>query len=155
MTGLTQWILGIRTELDGLRVDPVLPAAWPGSAGASRTWRWTAGGSGERSCRWSRQVPPCRSRRSSGERGTARGPARPMSHGVEVAEADWDDEGVKLAILCGGGPAPGMNSVIAAATIEARNSGWDVRGIMDGFQHLTAGRAEQARPPPLPDESRI
>ena len=28
-----------------------------------------------------------------------------------------------------------MNSVISAATIEARNSGWDVLGIMDGFQH--------------------
>jgi 6-phosphofructokinase len=30
----------------------------------------------------------------------------------------------KLGILCGGGPAPGINSVIAAATIEAVNSGW-------------------------------
>ena len=27
---ISQWILGIRPELDGLRVDPVLPAAWPG-----------------------------------------------------------------------------------------------------------------------------
>ena len=33
----------------------------------------------------------------------------------------WNDGGVKLGILCGGGPAPGMNSVISAATIEARN----------------------------------
>jgi hypothetical protein len=39
-----------------------------------------------------------------------------------------------------------MNSVISAATIEARNSGWDVLGIMDGFQHLIEGRIEQARP---------
>ena len=45
--------------------------------------------------------------------------------------------GVKLGILCGGGPAPGMNSVISAATIEARNSRWDVLGIMDGFEHLS------------------
>src|SRR5690349_16241554 len=67
----------------------------------------------------------------------------------------WDDEGVKLAILCGGGPAPGMNSVIAAATIEARNSGWDVLGIMDGFQHLIEGRVEQARPLSITDVSRI
>ena len=37
----------------------------------------------------------------------------------------WDDGGVRLGILCGGGPAPGMNSVISGATIEARNSGWD------------------------------
>jgi cellobiose phosphorylase len=27
---ITQWILGIRPELTGLRVDPVLPAQWPG-----------------------------------------------------------------------------------------------------------------------------
>jgi cellobiose phosphorylase len=27
---ITQWILGIRPELDGLRIDPVLPASWEG-----------------------------------------------------------------------------------------------------------------------------
>ena len=27
---VTQWILGIRTEYDGLRVDPVIPAKWNG-----------------------------------------------------------------------------------------------------------------------------
>ena len=62
---------------------------------------------------------------------------------------------MKLGILCGGGPAPGMNSVISAATIEARNSGWDVLGIMDGFQHLIEGRVEQARPLSITDVSRI
>ena len=62
---------------------------------------------------------------------------------------------MKLGILCGGGPAPGMNSVISAATIEARNSGWDVLGIMDGFQHLIEGRVEEARPLSITDVSRI
>jgi len=66
---------------------------------------------------------------------------------------------VKLGILCGGGPAPGMNSVISAATIEARNSGWDVLGIMDGFEHLIEGciegGTEQARPLSITDVSRI
>jgi ATP-dependent phosphofructokinase / diphosphate-dependent phosphofructokinase len=62
---------------------------------------------------------------------------------------------VKLGILCGGGPAPGMNSVISAATIEARNTGWDVLGIMDGFQHLIEGRVEEARPLSITDVSRI
>jgi ATP-dependent phosphofructokinase / diphosphate-dependent phosphofructokinase len=62
---------------------------------------------------------------------------------------------VKLGILCGGGPAPGMNSVISAATIEARNSGWDVLAIMDGFQHLIEGRTEEARPLSIADVSRI
>jgi 6-phosphofructokinase len=62
---------------------------------------------------------------------------------------------MKLGILCGGGPAPGMNSVISAATIEARNSGWDVLGIMDGFQHLIEGRTEEVRPLSITDVSRI
>ena len=62
---------------------------------------------------------------------------------------------MKLGILCGGGPAPGMNSVISAATIEARNSGWDVVGIMDGFEHLIEGRADEVRPLSITDVSRI
>jgi cellobiose phosphorylase len=35
---ITQWICGIRPELIGLRIDPVLPAAWPGFT-ASRRFR--------------------------------------------------------------------------------------------------------------------
>ena len=35
---ITQWICGIRPELNGLRVDPVLPASWPGYT-ASRRFR--------------------------------------------------------------------------------------------------------------------
>jgi cellobiose phosphorylase len=27
---ITQWILGIRPELDGLRLDPCIPSAWDG-----------------------------------------------------------------------------------------------------------------------------
>src|ERR1700751_6082948 len=30
MVAISQWILGIRAELGGLRIDPVLPADWPG-----------------------------------------------------------------------------------------------------------------------------
>jgi len=44
-----------------------------------------------------------------------------------------------LAILCGGGPAPGINSVISSVTIEAINNGWAVLGILDGFSHLAKG----------------
>ena len=36
LAAITQWILGIRAELDGLRVDPVLPAAWPGFTATRR-----------------------------------------------------------------------------------------------------------------------
>ena len=44
-----------------------------------------------------------------------------------------------LGILSGGGPAPGINSVINAATIEAVNLGWRVLGIHKGFAGLMDG----------------
>ena len=43
------------------------------------------------------------------------------------------DQHNKLAILCGGGPAPGLNSVIGAATIRARLEGLDVIELHDCF----------------------
>ncbi|MGC9347081.1 MAG: diphosphate--fructose-6-phosphate 1-phosphotransferase [Anaerolineae bacterium] len=45
----------------------------------------------------------------------------------------------KLGILVGGGPAPGINGVIHAATIEALNSGMEVIGIREGFKYLMQG----------------
>jgi cellobiose phosphorylase len=33
---ITQWILGIRPEFDGLRIDPVIPSAWPGFTATRR-----------------------------------------------------------------------------------------------------------------------
>src|SRR5882672_10809029 len=45
----------------------------------------------------------------------------------------------RLAILVGGGPAPGINSVIGAATIRARLEGVDVIGVRDGFEWLMQG----------------
>jgi len=44
-----------------------------------------------------------------------------------------------LAIVVGGGPAPGINGVISAATIEAVSKGIKVIGIMDGFKWLFHG----------------
>ena len=44
-----------------------------------------------------------------------------------------------LGMLVGGGPAPGINGVIAAATIEARNHGVRVLGFYDGFKWLARG----------------
>ena len=62
---------------------------------------------------------------------------------------------VTLGILCGGGPAPGINSVISAATIEAVNSGWNVVGILDGFEHLIEGSTSHVQSLTIPDVSRI
>ena len=44
-----------------------------------------------------------------------------------------------FGILVGGGPAPGINGVIGAATILARRSGARVLGLVDGFQWLMKG----------------
>ena len=44
-----------------------------------------------------------------------------------------------VAIVCGGGPAPGMNGVISAVTLEAHRQGWDVLGMYEGFSHLAKG----------------
>src|SRR5437763_8298883 len=51
----------------------------------------------------------------------------------------------RLAMLVGGGPAPGINGVISAATIEARNQGFDVIGIQDGFRWLMKGDTKHWR----------
>ena len=42
----------------------------------------------------------------------------------------------RIAISTGGGDAPGLNAVIRAATLAARNRGWDVVGIRDGFNGI-------------------
>jgi 6-phosphofructokinase len=44
-----------------------------------------------------------------------------------------------LAILVGGGPAPGINGVIASAAIEASKCGLRTIGIYDGYRDLAAG----------------
>jgi 6-phosphofructokinase 1 len=51
----------------------------------------------------------------------------------------------KLALLVGGGPAPGINGVISAVTIEAVNNGIEVLGIRDGFKELVNGRTDRVR----------
>jgi len=61
----------------------------------------------------------------------------------------------RLGILVGGGPAPGINSAISAATIEAINSGLEVLGIYDGYRHLAEGRTDAVRPLAIPDVSLI
>ena len=45
----------------------------------------------------------------------------------------------KIGILVGGGPAPGINSVIEAAMLRGLSEGLNVIGIVDGFQWLMQG----------------
>ena len=50
-----------------------------------------------------------------------------------------------IAIICGGGPAPGINSVISAVVSEATRHGWDVLGIYDGFSRIARGEKNYVR----------
>jgi ATP-dependent phosphofructokinase / diphosphate-dependent phosphofructokinase len=61
----------------------------------------------------------------------------------------------KVAILVGGGPAPGINSVISAAAIRCALEGVDVVGILDGFEWLMQGDIEHTVPLAIEDVSRI
>jgi 6-phosphofructokinase len=49
----------------------------------------------------------------------------------------------KLALVVGGGPAPGINGVISAVAIEAINHGLEVLGIRNGFRDLVNGDISQ------------
>jgi 6-phosphofructokinase 1 len=61
----------------------------------------------------------------------------------------------RLAILVGGGPAPGINAVISAATIQALNRGFDVIGIRDGFKRLVRRDPTALQPLTIDDVSRV
>jgi 6-phosphofructokinase 1 len=61
----------------------------------------------------------------------------------------------RLAILVGGGPAPGINSVIGAATIRARLAGVEVLGVRDGFKRIMKGDTSHVAPLDIDDVSRI
>ena len=61
----------------------------------------------------------------------------------------------RLAILVGGGPAPGINSVIGAATIRGVLEGVEVLGIRDGFEWIMQGNVDHVRPLTIDEVSRI
>jgi 6-phosphofructokinase len=61
----------------------------------------------------------------------------------------------KLAILVGGGPAPGINSVIGAATIRAAVEGIEVIGVRDGFKWIMDGDITRVKELTIKNVSRI
>src|SRR5438034_251291 len=61
----------------------------------------------------------------------------------------------RLAILVGGGPAPGINSVISAATIRGRLEGVEVVGLRDGFEWIMQGNIDRVAPLSIEEVSRI
>ena len=61
----------------------------------------------------------------------------------------------RLAILVGGGPAPGINSVIGAATIRGILDGVEVLGVRDGFEWIMQGNIDHVHPLTIEEVSRI
>jgi 6-phosphofructokinase 1 len=61
----------------------------------------------------------------------------------------------KLGIVVAGGPAPGINSVIGAATIRACLSDVEVVGLQDGFKWLMEGETDRVQRLTIADTSRI
>ena len=61
----------------------------------------------------------------------------------------------RLGILVGGGPAPGINTVISSATVEGLNRGFEVVGIQDGFKHLVRRDASKLRILTADDVARV
>ena len=61
----------------------------------------------------------------------------------------------KVAILVGGGPAPGINSVIGAATIRCCLEDVEVVGIRDGFESIMRGNVDHVTPLTIAAVSRI
>ena len=61
----------------------------------------------------------------------------------------------KLGILVGGGPAPGINAVIGAASIRALLEDVEVLAIEDGFEHIMDGDLTHVRPLTIENTSRI
>jgi len=59
-----------------------------------------------------------------------------------------------VGIIVGGGPAPGINGIISAVTIEAINQGKEVVGIVGGFKSLFEGK-KNVIPLTIDDVSRI
>src|SRR3989441_11634532 len=61
----------------------------------------------------------------------------------------------KLAILVGGGPAPGINSVMGSAPTRAVLEGVEVIGIRDGFDRIMHGAPDAVIPLTIDKVSRL
>jgi len=81
----------------------------------------------------------------------------PLPRAERQASAEFRlmDSHQHLAILVGGGPAPGINSVLASATIRAVLEGVEVIGIRDGFEWIMKGDTSHVTPLTNQEVSRL
>ena len=80
-----------------------------------------------------------RKRRSGCEPGLRRRARSWFAVPLHARKTMSEKEQNKFGILVGGGPAPGINSVIHAVTLEAYRNGCKVFGILDGFKNWIHG----------------
>src|SRR5208283_2317220 len=64
---------------------------------------------------------------------------------TETQMPDARNTAQKFAILVGGGPAPGINSVISAVTLRARLEGQEVLGLPNGYSEIMQGKLDGVR----------
>ena len=96
-------------------------------------------------------------------RGIRTSPHRPCENGDVAGELEPGSVIVntevqttgKVAILVGGGPAPGINGVISAATIRCLTEGRVVLGIEQGFKWIMQGDVSRVRPLTIEEVSRL
>ena len=74
---------------------------------------------------------------------------------VNTMESSLTNHKNNVAVLVGGGPAPGINGVISALTLETRSRAHRVIGIYDGFQWLMKGETSHVKELDHDDVSRI
>ena len=74
---------------------------------------------------------------------------------MELERLNMDKKHGSIGILVGGGPAPGINSVIGAAAIQCILGGRTVLGIRDGFRWIMEGDTTQVKPLSIDEVSRI
>ncbi len=97
LVAISQWILGIRPEHDGLRVEPVIPAGWPGFQATRRF----------RGVRYEIEV----------ERGTRTGPSAPGPASVARPAVELVVDGVAIEGTRIPLPPPGTASVRVHVTL--------------------------------------
>jgi 6-phosphofructokinase 1 len=54
--------------------------------------------------------------------------------------AEGEEAAMRIAVLTGGGDAPGMNAAVRAVARAAFNRGWEVMGVWAGYKGLSEGR---------------
>lgn len=87
--------------------------------------------------------------------GLRKRPFAPASRAPQGPSRDMARKNDAVGIVAAGGPAPGINGIISSATIEARNRGKKVVGILDGFKWISRGDASKVMDLDIRNTSRI